>query len=434
MRNSQEDNAEYPLGTVMAYGPTANHATKLVATVFAEPDSAPVAMRRWFVADGDIRDDSDAADGVAAFFRKHKTRRTIVSERIAGCPHEEGVDYPLGHVCPECPFWAETDRLTHGPKSPTDDAGAGGFISADEIMVALSEERGQPPREAFKAADARRAELTDRLLAALEAGLAAPSDVPGNVRQLFCHALYLFAKWREPRAFPFLIRLLSLPGEAAFDLTDDLVNEDGARILASVSGGDRPEIRALVENRDAEEFHRSVALDSLAVLYAWDELPRETVIGYLRELITDRLERESSFVWGEVACLIADLEATELVPFIRQPYEEGLVQSSVIGWSEIENPVSYTERPRFEQFREDHPLITDVAEETEWWAMYAYIATRSDEIPEDVDFPYTLGRAETAPFEYEPPIPSVAAPKIGRNDQCPCGSGKKFKKCCGGNA
>ncbi len=23
-----------------------------------------------------------------------------------------------------------------------------------------------------------------------------------------------------------------------------------------------------------------------------------------------------------------------------------------------------------------------------------------------------------------------ASPKIGRNDPCPCGSGKKFKKCC----
>jgi len=24
-----------------------------------------------------------------------------------------------------------------------------------------------------------------------------------------------------------------------------------------------------------------------------------------------------------------------------------------------------------------------------------------------------------------------ASPKVGRNDPCPCGSGKKFKKCCG---
>ena len=28
------------------------------------------------------------------------------------------------------------------------------------------------------------------------------------------------------------------------------------------------------------------------------------------------------------------------------------------------------------------------------------------------------------PFERE-------APKVGRNDPCPCGSGKKYKKCCG---
>jgi SEC-C motif domain protein len=29
------------------------------------------------------------------------------------------------------------------------------------------------------------------------------------------------------------------------------------------------------------------------------------------------------------------------------------------------------------------------------------------------------------------PPPVKAAPKVGRNDPCPCGSGKKFKQCCG---
>jgi uncharacterized protein YecA (UPF0149 family) len=27
--------------------------------------------------------------------------------------------------------------------------------------------------------------------------------------------------------------------------------------------------------------------------------------------------------------------------------------------------------------------------------------------------------------------PVTAEPKVGRNDPCPCGSGKKYKKCCG---
>ena len=36
-----------------------------------------------------------------------------------------------------------------------------------------------------------------------------------------------------------------------------------------------------------------------------------------------------------------------------------------------------------------------------------------------------------------PEIPKISAPvvrdtpKVGRNDLCPCGSGKKYKKCCG---
>jgi preprotein translocase subunit SecA len=29
------------------------------------------------------------------------------------------------------------------------------------------------------------------------------------------------------------------------------------------------------------------------------------------------------------------------------------------------------------------------------------------------------------------PVRKIAAQKVGRNDPCPCGSGKKYKKCCG---
>jgi preprotein translocase subunit SecA len=29
------------------------------------------------------------------------------------------------------------------------------------------------------------------------------------------------------------------------------------------------------------------------------------------------------------------------------------------------------------------------------------------------------------------PKPKRVGPKVGRNDLCPCGSGKKYKQCCG---
>jgi preprotein translocase subunit SecA len=41
---------------------------------------------------------------------------------------------------------------------------------------------------------------------------------------------------------------------------------------------------------------------------------------------------------------------------------------------------------------------------------------------------------QTGPAQAEAPKPIRAGAKIGRNDPCPCGSGKKHKKCCGAAA
>jgi preprotein translocase subunit SecA len=30
-----------------------------------------------------------------------------------------------------------------------------------------------------------------------------------------------------------------------------------------------------------------------------------------------------------------------------------------------------------------------------------------------------------------PPQPTIIGKKVGRNEPCPCGSGKKYKNCCG---
>ena len=45
----------------------------------------------------------------------------------------------------------------------------------------------------------------------------------------------------------------------------------------------------------------------------------------------------------------------------------------------------------------------------------------------------TMDQARQAgPLERTKPI-TRGVPKVGRNDPCPCGSGKKYKKCCGSN-
>jgi len=39
----------------------------------------------------------------------------------------------------------------------------------------------------------------------------------------------------------------------------------------------------------------------------------------------------------------------------------------------------------------------------------------------------------TCEFSYPPPVQYIRdKPKVGRNEPCPCGSGKKYKHCCMG--
>ena len=59
------------------------------------------------------------------------------------------------------------------------------------------------------------------------------------------------------------------------------------------------------------------------------------------------------------------------------------------------------------------------------------IIDSGQKLPYFEDGPFT----DDYPFDdyYVPQEPVVRqSPKIGRNDPCPCGSGKKFKKCCMG--
>ena len=50
-------------------------------------------------------------------------------------------------------------------------------------------------------------------------------------------------------------------------------------------------------------------------------------------------------------------------------------------------------------------------------------------VPTASDSPY--GKAAKPDTETKKPVVLKASEKVGRNDPCPCGSGKKYKKCCG---
>ncbi len=59
-----------------------------------------------------MRENLEVGEKVLALIKEHAAKSVVVSDRIIGCPHEEGIDYPDGKSCPKCPYWAGRDRFT----------------------------------------------------------------------------------------------------------------------------------------------------------------------------------------------------------------------------------------------------------------------------------------------------------------------------------
>jgi len=103
----------YPLATLSFYGPSDTKATKLaIGVVRFENDDAQIVERLYSENDTvDLRTD-ETHNRVASILKEHKVKSVVAMDRIIGCPHEEGIDYPEGDVCQQCPYWANRDRWT----------------------------------------------------------------------------------------------------------------------------------------------------------------------------------------------------------------------------------------------------------------------------------------------------------------------------------
>ena len=102
----------HPVGTIAFYGPDNRRATKAAVSIIMAPQSEPAVMRRWFAETGDVRTDETVLLEIATFLREHEVQSVAMTRGILGCPHEEGIDYPYGESCPNCPYWARRDRWT----------------------------------------------------------------------------------------------------------------------------------------------------------------------------------------------------------------------------------------------------------------------------------------------------------------------------------
>ncbi len=295
-----------------------------------------------------------------------------------------------------------------------------------------------PYETALRAAIEQREAIVPELIAANDRVSANPAPYlhKDNTDYLHSFAIYLLAQFREPRALDGFLRFLSLPGEQALDLTGDMVIERGAAVLASVCGGDPGPLLKLIHDDSVNEFVREQALAALAVQCLWGERPREAVIEDLRRLFATLPKPGNAYVWAGLTGVLCDFHVPELAPEARQAFAEGLVDESVLDLAWLEESLSLRDETSLDHFRERNAHIDAIAECSRW---ICFCDENEDAGPwdddEDIDAEDrsddALGLAPEELPDIPAPKPYIAPPKIGRNDPCPCGSGKKYKKCCG---
>ena len=71
-------------------------------------------------------------------------------------------------------------------------------------------------------------------------------------------------------------------------------------------------------------------------------------------------------------------------------------------------------------------LIGSVIDEIKWWACF------NEKKPSPSVSPPPTPQVAPPAAVSGTPVAVRTGPKVGRNDPCPCGSGKKYKKCCQG--
>ena len=285
-------------------------------------------------------------------------------------------------------------------------------MNIDEIISSLEYNHGKIARAALlKAIDEKEA-IVPRLLQVIE-------DVPSRIHKihdeeaymLHIYALYLLAQFRETDAYLPIVKLFSFPGDLPVHITGDIVTEDLGRILASTFNGDLEPLKILIEDESLNEYVRSAGLNALCVLWGCGAISRQDIVDYFKYLFTDALVGQTAYMWSSTIRSSLDISPNEMVEEIEKAFEDDLVELFFFNRDDFNSSLGLSNDEALKRFKKikRHRLIEDTISEMEHWA--CFYAERRTKNPGNM-------------------ISRASEKKVGRNDPCLCGSGKKYKKCC----
>jgi len=235
-------------------------------------------------------------------------------------------------------------------------------------------------------------------------------------------ATYLLAQWRETRAYHPLLRLLRRP-TLTLDLTlGDAVTESAFRMVAGTFDGDLDPLFDAIMDLRADDFARGAMMCALVVIAQSHPMLRPEIENFIRSFLTRQPKAPPDLLisWADV---VADLGLEDMIETVRAVFDKGQIPKDYCDFSHFLGDLEATRAaggvPASRRYQQG--LIEDAVEELSRWHCYSDAYFEKQKVLKENPDPRVIPMANFV---------RDLAPPVGRNDPCPCGSGKKFKKCC----
>lgn len=274
------------------------------------------------------------------------------------------------------------------------------------------------PEEAFRVITANKEEaipyLRQAVAHAINKGIELDDDY-----QLHFYALYLLGEFQDRESFPKIVELVSLPGDTVEYLIGDGITSGLGDILYNTYDGNIQLLKKSVQNSDIDEYIRSAMLDVMGQLYLDGILAENEWKDFLKQNIHDG--RDYDYLYNAIGYIICQCHFVDMLPEIRFMFDKDLIDEISMGKYD-----SYVDA-MFE-YREDEKNFCktsmNAADSLRSWVMFEDKSEKEVSHKSEKDFERMLRAMDR---EWNTPAKKI---KIGRNDPCPCGSGKKYKVCC----
>ncbi len=241
----------------------------------------------------------------------------------------------------------------------------------------------------------------------------------------FLYALFLCAEMKSEAAFERYLALARLPEKVSYLVLGDVLTESMSLFLSYTCHGRTDELKSLSEDQSMDEFARSCGPYALLHLTENELFPRAKLEQYCIDLLSEKLEHDSSNMWDTVITIADKLHLRKALPLIKTAYDNGWANPQMESFESIEASLNRPEGAPREYDNDVRSSLDSTEEETNCFRR---------QWSEDEDFELTSQDAllvAPAKERKKKKLKSKSSgQEPGRNEPCPCGSGKKYKKCC----